>query len=158
MGLVCIGPEGAVIDWSALYLREELGASVTASGFAFAAFSLTMAVMRFAGDLVRDRFGAIRTLQACAIISVIGLLVAGMANSDTMAVAGFALAGIGISNLVPIVFSAAGNLPGLQPGIGLPVVTTMGYSGILIAPSAIGFIAEYSGLAIIFAEIGRAHV
>ena len=158
MALFCMIPEGAVIDWSALYLREELGASVTASGFAFAAFSFTMAVMRFAGDLVRDRFGAIRTLQTCAIISVIGLLVAGLANSDTMAVAGFALAGIGISNLVPIVFSAAGNLPGLQPGIGLSVVTTMGYSGILIAPSAIGFIAEYSGLAIIFAGLSVLHL
>ncbi|MFN7103340.1 MAG: MFS transporter [Pseudorhizobium sp.] len=158
MALFCMIPEGAVIDWSALYLRQELGASVTASGFAFAAFSLTMAIMRFAGDLVRDRFGAVRTLRVCAVISVIGLVTAGFAQTGTIAILGFALAGIGISNLVPIVFSAAGNLPGLQPGVGLSVVTTMGYSGILLAPSAIGFIAEYSGLAIIFATLSILHL
>jgi hypothetical protein len=67
-----------------------------------------------------------------------------------MAIVGFALTGIGISNIVPIAFSAAGNLPGMAAGVGLSVVTTMGYSGILVAPSAIGFIAEHTGLAIIF--------
>jgi fucose permease len=158
MALFCMIPEGAVIDWSALYLRQELGSSVTASGFAFAAFSLTMAIMRFAGDLVRDRFGAVRTLRVCAVISIAGLITAGFASTGTIAIVGFALAGIGISNLVPIVFSAAGNLPGLRPGVGLSVVTTMGYSGILLAPSAIGFIAEYSGLALIFAALSVLHL
>ena len=158
MALFCMIPEGAVIDWSALYLREELGSSVTVSGFAFAAFSLTMAVMRFAGDIVRDRFGAVRTLRVCAVVSVTGLLTAGFAPDETIAIIGFALAGIGVSNLVPIVFSAAGNLPGLQPGVGLSVVTTMGYSGILVAPSAIGFIAEYTGLAVIFASLSILHL
>ncbi|CAD7047711.1 MFS transporter [Pseudorhizobium endolithicum] len=158
MALFCMIPEGAVIDWSALYLREELGSSVTASGFAFAAFSLTMAIMRFAGDLVRDRFGAVRTLRVCAVVSVTGLLIAGFAPDETVAIMGFALAGIGVSNLVPIVFSAAGNLPGMQPGVGLSVVTTMGYSGILVAPSAIGFIAEYTGLAVIFAGLSILHL
>lgn len=158
MALFCMIPEGAVIDWSALYLRQELGSSVTASGFAFAAFSLTMAIMRFAGDLVRDRFGAVRTLRVCAVISIAGLITAGFAPTGNIAIVGFALAGIGISNLVPIVFSAAGNLPGLRPGVGLSVVTTMGYSGILLAPSAIGFIAEYSGLALIFAALSVLHL
>ncbi|MFN7027135.1 MAG: MFS transporter [Pseudorhizobium sp.] len=158
MALFCMIPEGAVIDWSALYLRQELGSSVTASGFAFAAFSLTMAIMRFAGDLVRDRFGAVRTLRVCAVISIAGLITAGFASTGTIAIVGFALAGIGISNLVPIVFSAAGNLPGLRPGVGLSVVTTMGYSGILLAPSAIGFIAEYIGLALIFAALSVLHL
>lgn len=158
MALFCMIPEGAVIDWSALYLRQELGSSVTASGFAFAAFSLTMAIMRFAGDIVRDRFGAVRTLRVCAVVSITGLLIAGFAPNEAYAIAGFALAGIGISNLVPIVFSAAGNLPGLRPGVGLSVVTTMGYSGILVAPSAIGFVAEYTGLAIIFAGLSILHV
>lgn len=158
MALFCMIPEGAVIDWSALYLRQELGSSVTASGFAFAAFSLAMAIMRFAGDLVRDRFGAVRTLRVCAVISIGGLITAGFAPNGTVAILGFALAGIGVSNLVPIVFSAAGNLPGLRPGVGLSVVTTMGYSGILLAPSAIGFIAEYSGLAVIFATLSVLHL
>ncbi len=150
MALFCMIPEGAILDWGALYLRNELAASVTLSGFAFAAFSLTMAVMRFAGDLIRDRFGAVRTLRVCCVIAILGLLLIGFAENSAMAIAGFALTGIGISNIVPIAFSAAGNLPGMAAGVGLSVVTTMGYSGILVAPSAIGFVAEYTGLAMIF--------
>ena len=150
MALFCMVPEGAVLDWGALYLRNELSASVTLSGLAYAAFSLAMAAMRFAGDLIRDRFGAVNTLRVCGVVAILGLLTAGFAQSASMAIIGFALAGIGISNLVPIAFSAAGNLPGLASGVGLSVVTTMGYSGILVAPSAIGFIAEHTGLSRIF--------
>lgn len=151
-------PEGAVLDWGALYFRNELGASVELSGLAFGAFSLTMATMRFAGDLVRDRFGAVNTLRFCTVMSIIGLATAGMANGPVMAMIGFAIAGIGISNMVPIAFSAAGNLPGMAQGIGLSVVTTMGYSGILVAPSAIGFIAEHTGLAAIFIGLPVLHL
>lgn len=158
MALFSMVPEGAVLDWGALYLRNELGASVAVSGFAFAAFSLTMAIMRFAGDLVRERLGAVRTLQVCSAMSIIGLLIAGTAGNAFIAIIGFAIAGIGISNMVPIAFSAAGNMPGLAPGIGLSVVTTMGYSGILVAPSAIGFIAEHTGLATVFLFIPLLHV
>ncbi|NTJ43369.1 MFS transporter [Agrobacterium larrymoorei] len=158
MALFSMIPEGAILDWGALYLRNELGASVALSGFAFAAFSLTMAIMRFAGDLVRDRFGAVRTLQVCSAISITGLLIAGAAPNSIIAIAGFAVAGVGISNMVPIAFSAAGNMPGLAPGIGLSVVTTMGYSGILVAPSAIGFIAEHTGLASVFIGLPLLHV
>ncbi len=158
MALFSMIPEGAILDWGALYLRNELGASVTLSGFGFAAFSLTMAIMRFAGDLVRDRFGAVRTLQFCSVISILGLLVAGFAPNSLIAIIGFAIAGIGISNMVPIAFSAAGNMPGLAPGIGLSVVTSMGYSGILVAPSAIGFIAEHTGLASVFIGLPLLHV
>lgn len=158
MALFSMVPEGAILDWGALYLRNELGASITASGFAFAAFSMTMAIMRFAGDLVRDRFGAVNTLRVCSVISIIGLLIAGIATNPVVAIIGFAIAGIGISNMVPIAFSAAGNMPGLAPGIGLSVVTTMGYSGILVAPSAIGFIAEHIGLGTVFIGLPVLHV
>lgn len=152
MALFSMVPEGTVLDWSALYLRNELGASIGQSGFAFAAFSATMAIMRFAGDLVRDRFGAVRTLRVSALMALVGLVTAGLAPNATVAILGFAVAGVGISNMVPIAFSAAGNMPGLAPGIGLSVATTMGYSGMLFAPSAIGFIAEHSGFSLIFAS------
>ena len=150
MALFCMVPEGAVLDWSALYLRQELGASVPLSGFGFAAYSLTMSIMRFAGDLLRDRFGAVKTLRACAIFAITGLLIVGAAPTVEVAIVGFALCGVGISNLVPIAFSAAGNLPGLAPGIGISVVTTLGYSGMLVAPSLIGFVAGRSGFAVVF--------
>lgn len=153
MALFSMVPEGAVLDWGALYLRNELGASTELSGFGFAAFSATMAAMRFAGDHLRDLLGAKRTLRICTVTALVGLVLAGLAPNAVLAILGFAVAGIGISNMVPIAFSAAGNMPGLQPGIGLAVATTMGYSGMLFAPSLIGFVAEHSGFAIIFTAV-----
>ncbi|MCS3739665.1 MULTISPECIES: MFS transporter [unclassified Rhizobium] len=150
MALFSMVPEGAVLDWGALYLRQELGASVALSGFGFAAFSLTMAVMRFGGDLVRDRLGGVMTLRICTLFAISGMLLAAFAPNAETAILGFALCGIGISNMVPIAFSAAGNIPGLRAGIGLSVVTTMGYSGMLVAPSAIGFVAEHIGFSVVF--------
>lgn len=145
IALFCMVPEGAVLDWSALYLSQEKAASVALSGFGFAAFSATMATMRFAGDFVRDWLGAVRTLRVCTVFAIVGMLTAALAPNAEIAILGFALCGIGISNMVPIAFSAAGNIPGLQPGIGISVVTTLGYSGMLVAPSAIGFAAEHIG-------------
>jgi len=150
MALFSMVPEGAVLDWGALYLRQDLGASVTLSGLGFAAFSLTMASMRFAGDFVRDRLGGVKTLRVCTLFAIAGMLLASMAPSAEIAIIGFALCGIGISNMVPIAFSAAGNIPGLKPGIGISVVTTMGYSGMLVAPSVIGFVAEHVGFSVVF--------
>ncbi|MCY0092589.1 MFS transporter [Hoeflea sp. J2-29] len=152
-GIICLivmTPEGAILDWGALYLRQELGASPALSGLAFGAFSAAMALMRFLGDLVRDRYGAVATFRVSAILAMAGLGLAGAAPSAQIAIVGFALAGLGFANTVPIAFSAAGNLPGLPQGLAISVVTFMGYSGILFAPSVIGFIAEHTGFALIY--------
>lgn len=152
-GIICLivmTPEGAILDWGALYLRQELGADPALSGLAFGAFSAAMALMRFLGDLVRDRFGAVRTFRVSAVLAMIGLTTAGLAQSPELAIAGFAIAGLGFANTVPIAFSAAGNLPGLPQGLAISVVTFMGYSGILFAPSVIGFIAEHTGFSLIY--------
>ncbi|MBY5354987.1 MFS transporter [Rhizobium leguminosarum] len=150
MALFSMVPEGAVLDWGALYLRQEMDASVALSGLGFAAFSATMAIMRFGGDLVRDRLGGVKTLRICTLFAIVGMLLAGLAPNAELAILGFACCGIGISNMVPIAFSAAGNIPGLKPGIGISVVTTVGYSGMLVAPSLIGFVAEHIGFAVVF--------
>lgn len=149
----CMIPEGAVLDWAAVYMRQEMGAGIATAGFAFAGFSAAMALMRFAGDSVRDRFGAVKTLRVSAIVAAVGFLAAGLAPGEGLAIAAFALAGIGIANTVPITYSAGGNQPGLAPGAGMSVVTTMGYSGILVAPSAIGFIGERTGFAPIYVGV-----
>ncbi|TKT75466.1 MFS transporter [Aquamicrobium sp. LC103] len=150
MALFSMIPEGAILDWAALYLRQELGADIATAGFAFAAFSATMASMRFLGDGVRNRFGAVTTLRVSSLIAAVGILLGGLAPNAWVAIAAFAFAGLGIANMVPIAFSAAGNQEGMAAGTGMSVVTTMGYSGILIAPSAIGFIGEHTGFAPIF--------
>ena len=156
MGLMCLFamvPEGAILDWSALYLRNDFGADAALSGIAFGSFAAAMAVTRFAGDAIRDRFGAVNTVRVSLAFTVAGLLVAGNAPSAVVAVTGFAVAGLGIANLVPVIFSAAGNMPGLGKGIGISFVTFFGYSGLLFAPSLIGFVAEHVGLAIVYVGI-----
>ncbi|WP_062111057.1 MFS transporter [Aureimonas sp. AU40] len=143
-------PEGAAIDWSAIYLRRDLGADTTTSGLAFAAFSATMALFRFLGDVIRDRLGAVRTIRLSLGFAMAGLVLVSLANGLALALVGFAILGIGLSNLVPIAFSAAGNLEGMKPGIAISIATSIGYSGILIAPSAIGFFAEHFGFSPVF--------
>lgn len=149
MALCCMVPEGAILDWGAVYLQREMGASLSMAGWAFAACAASMAVLRFMGDVLRQKLGAVSMLRISAVIAIAGLGMAGMAGQPVVAIVGFGFAGLGLANLVPILFSAAGNLPLLAPGVGLSVVTIMGYSGILLAPGSIGFLAEkmsFSGI------------
>lgn len=145
MALFSMVPEGAVLDWAAIYLSKELGAGVFTSGLGFAFFAGTMALMRFAGDGLRNRYGAVKTLRISAVLGAVGLAMGGLAPTAPLAIIGFAVAGLGVANMVPILFSAAGNRPGLPPGVGISSVTMVGYAGILIAPSTIGFVAEHMG-------------
>lgn len=142
--------EGAVLDWAALYLQQELAADIAVAGFAFAAFSATMALMRFMGDGVRNRFGAVATLRVSSLIAAAGMLVAGLSREPFVAIAAFAFAGLGVANIVPIAFSAAGNQRDIAPATGMSIVTTMGYSGILVAPSAVGLVGERFGFAPVY--------
>ena len=153
MALFSMVPEGAVLDWAALYLAGELGADVAVSGLAFGLFSAAMALMRFAGDTIRNRFGAVRTLRVSGLIGAAGMLLAALAPADAVALAGFAICGLGVANTVPIMFSAAGNQPGITPGAGIATVTMLGYCGILVAPSSIGFVAEAVGFRVTYAAI-----
>jgi len=153
MALMSMIPEGAVLDWAAIYLSKELGAGVFASGLGFAFFAGAMAIMRFAGDGLRGRYGAVKTLRVSALIAASGLALGGLSPTAGMAILGFAIAGLGVANLVPILFSAAGNRAGLPPGVGISTVTMVGYSGILVAPSAIGFVGEHIGFRITYLTI-----
>lgn len=153
LALFSMVPEGAVLDWAALYLKEELGSDLSTAALGFAFFSAAMALMRFAGDSVRNRFGAVNTLRYSGLIAAAGMLGGALAPTDALAIASFFVAGLGIANTVPIMFSAAGNHPGLAPGAGLAAVTMFGYSGILVAPSTIGFVAEHVGFRFTYAAL-----
>ena len=145
LALFTMAAEGGVLDWAALYLSKTLGSSIERSGLAFGFFSGAMAVMRFLGDRVRDRFGPVATLRVSGLVAACGMAVAAVAPNDIVAIAGFTFSGLGVANMVPILFSAAGNFPGLTPGGGIATVTMIGYSGILVAPSAIGYAAQTIG-------------
>jgi fucose permease len=153
MALFSMVPEGAVIEWSALYLGSELGAPTAATGLGVAVFTGTMAVLRFAGDAVRNRLGAVRTLRLSALIGAAGMAAAAVAPGPGTAVLAFAFAGLGVANMIPILFSAAGNHQGLAAGAGIALVTMMGYSGILVAPASIGWVAEQTGFRFTFAAL-----
>ena len=153
MALLTMNSEGAVLDWAALYLRQELGADIATAGFAFAAFAGAMALMRFMGDGVRNRLGAVATFRISSLVAAAGMLAAGLSPWPWLVIAAFAVSGLGIANMVPILFSAAGNQPGVSSGAGMSVVTTMGYSGILAAPSVIGFVGERTGFSPVFIAV-----
>jgi len=145
LALFSMVPEGAVLDWAAIYLQKELGSDVFVSGLGFAFFAGAMAVMRFAGDSVRNRFGAVQTLRVSGLVGAAGMMGGALAPNDWVAIASFALAGLGVANMVPILFSAAGNHPRLPSASAISIVTMVGYCGILVAPSSIGFLAEHIG-------------
>jgi MFS family permease len=150
MALFSFVPESAVLDWSALYLSSDHGAGVAVSGMAFAVFSACMAAMRFCGDAVRNKVGAVPLLRASGCIAAAGMTLAALAPSTAFALAGFALTGIGLANLVPILFSAAGRQGGANPGAAIAAVSFIGYAGMLVAPSVIGVTAEQVGFPAIF--------
>lgn len=145
LALFSMVPEGAVLDWAAIYLQKELGSDVFVSGLGFAFFAGAMAVMRFLGDTVRNRFGAVQTLRISGLVGAAGLMGGALAPADWMAIASFFVAGLGVANMVPILFSAAGNHPSLPSASAISIVTMVGYCGILVAPSSIGFLAEHMG-------------
>ena len=138
--------EGAIGDWSAVYLNNVLQ---TGPGFAatgFAAFSLTMALGRLFGDRVIKRFGPVRVVRVGAAIATTGLAVSLAIGQQYVTLVGFACTGIGFSIVFPAALSAAGRTEGVAPGPALAAVCTAGYTGFLVGPPAIGFAAEIFGL------------
>ncbi len=145
LALASMVPEGAVLDWAAIYMQKELGSDVFVSGLGFAFFAGAMALMRFLGDAVRNRLGAVRTLRISGWLGAAGMMGGALAAESWMVIVSFFIAGLGIANMVPILFSAAGNHPRLPSASAISIVTMVGYCGILVAPSTIGFVAEHFG-------------
>jgi predicted MFS family arabinose efflux permease len=143
---MCFLGEGAVLDWSAVFLREQRGVDVAIAGIGYAAFSIAMAGMRLAGDRITHKFGSMQTLRVGSVLAAVGYLATALIPSAAGALAGFVVVGIGAANIVPIFFTAAGHVPGVAPGIGLATVTTIAYAGLLLGPALIGFVAKATSL------------
>ena len=138
--------EGAVMDWSSVYMKTTLQTGVGLATAGYAAFSLMMAVGRLSGDRLVFRLGAVSMTRITALVAASGLAVAMLIPHPLFAVIGFGLVGFGLSNLTPVLFSAAGKTPGVTPGIGISAVATAGYFGFLAGPPVIGLIAELVSL------------
>ena len=138
--------EGAASDWSAVYMTQELGASEALGAVAFAAFAVTMAIARFAADPLRGRLGNVVLMRGGSLIAAAGLGLALLVNEPAAAIAGFALLGLGLAPVVPIAFSAAGDLDPRATGRLVGRVATLGYVGSVAGPIMIGWLAEATSL------------
>jgi fucose permease len=134
--------EGASGDWSALYLHKSLGADAAFAATAFAAFSIAMAVARLSGDWLTSRLGAALLLRGGGTVAALGLTATLLLGRPAFAIAGFGLVGLGLANVVPTVFSAAGRSRSLAPRVAIAAVASAGYAGLLAGPPLIGFIAQ----------------
>ncbi|MET9935937.1 MFS transporter, partial [Streptomyces sp. NPDC006324] len=149
IGFCGVFAEGASLDWSAVYLRDELGTSAGLAAASTTAFALTMAVARLVGDRVVDRFGAVRTVRVGGAVATLGGLLVVLAPHAAVALAGFGLIGLGVAVVVPLAFAAAGR-SGPNPSQAIAGVATITYTSGLIAPSAIGGIADATSLVFSF--------
>jgi predicted MFS family arabinose efflux permease len=146
--------EGVVLDWSAVFLRFSRHADAAAAGLGYAAFSLTMTFGRLTGDAVVRQFRAVPVLLAGSLLAASGFLLAACTQSVTLALIGFALVGLGAANIVPLLFAAAGRIPGISPGLAMSAAATPGYAGLLAGPALVGLVAGQTGLPMAIAGIG----
>lgn len=137
--------EGAAADWSAVYLRDNVGASGGVAGLAFAAFALGMVTARFTVDRLNATFGPVVLVRAGGAIGALGLALALVFPHRAIVLVGFLVLGLGLAPIVPLVFSAAGNLGG-RSASALGWVVTISYVGSVLGPAAIGFVANAVGL------------
>ncbi|MFF6994199.1 MFS transporter [Streptomyces sp. NPDC008313] len=149
IGFCAVFAEGASLDWSAVYLRDQLETSAGLAAASTTGFTLTMAVARIAGDRVVDRFGAVRTVRVSGLFAALGGLLIVVAGHPAVAMAGFALMGLGIAVVVPLCFAAAGR-SGPNPSQAIAGVATITYTSGLVAPSAIGTLAQATSLVVSF--------
>jgi MFS family permease len=131
--------EGAVSDWGALHLREDLGAAPALAAAGYAAFALAEACGRLAGSTLLARLGQTRVLVYGGLVTCAGMIAAALAPALPLALAGFALAGLGVANAFPTAMARVGILAGPN---GVATASTLGYAGFLLGPPAIGFLAS----------------
>jgi MFS family permease len=135
--------EGAIGDWGALHLKQDLGAGAGLAAAGYAVFALAEASGRLSGTRLLERFGRTRVLVAGGLTASAGMLLAALAPDIWLALAGFAATGLGLANLFPVAVARAGLLAGSR---GVAVTSTLGYGGFLLGPPVIGFLASDVGL------------
>ncbi|MFF7802681.1 MFS transporter [Streptomyces olivaceus] len=149
VGFCAVFAEGASLDWSAVYLRDELETSAGLAAACTTGFTLTMAVARLVGDKVVDRFGSVRAVRVSGVLATLGGLLVVGGGHPAVAMTGFALIGLGIAVVVPLCFAAAGRA-GSNPSLAIAGVATITYTSGLVAPSAIGGLAQATSLVVSF--------
>ena len=146
LAFLALFSEGVLMDWSAAYAHTVARVSLATAPIAFAAFSVCMAAGRFAGARFTSRWGEAAILRGSAALMVAGTALAVAVPAWPAILAGFMVVGLGIANLVPTIFRAAGRVHAHGAGPGVALVSTLGYTGFLCGPPAVGFTAALAGL------------
>jgi len=148
VALVALIAEGAMYDWATVYMRDVVLATPASASAAYAAFSGGMAVARFAGDAVRARFGAPQLVMGSATLALGGMIGALLLPTTVAALIGFTLMGLGLANMMPVLFAAAASVKGVHAAEGLAHVAGLAYFGLLFGPVVIGAVAQVTNLSI----------
>ncbi|WP_373559850.1 MFS transporter [Burkholderia sp. AU16741] len=148
IALIALIAEGAMYDWATVYMRDVVAASPALASAAYAAFSGGMAVARFAGDAVRARFGAPQLVFASASLACAGMIGALLLPNPVAVLTGFTLMGLGLANMMPVLFAAAARVKGIHAAEGLAHVAGLAYFGLLFGPVVIGAVAQAANLTI----------
>ena len=153
LGLMCFTvflTEGAMLDWSAVFLSARHGVEPSYAGFGYAVFALAMAIGRLCGDPIVRRLGVHKIILFGGLCAAVGMTVATLVPYWQAALCGYALVGLGCSNIVPVFYSAVGRQKAMPENVAVPAITTLGYIGILMGPAGIGFVAHLSSLGAAF--------
>jgi len=142
----CMSGEGAMADWSAIYLNKVVGQSEYFSAIGYGVFAIAMTIGRVFGDYFTERIGKYKLMIYNSMFSVVGLVILLSFATTGATLVGLFLVGIGLATIVPIVYSSAGNMNGIDPSIGIAMATTIGYTGFFVGPPMIGFLSDAFGL------------
>jgi MFS family permease len=144
----CFLTEGAVTDWSTVFLRFSRNVSISSATLGYAGFSIMMALSRLTGDRIAARIGKPALMRWGAVIAAFGMALTVTLRSVPLDIAGFALAGVGTGNIAPLLFGAASRVPGMAASLAVPAVVSLGYMGFLAGPVGIGLVAHHFSLAV----------
>lgn len=154
IGFCCMLSEGIMFDWSGVYFKDVVKAPGPLVIIGYTSFMIMMATGRFAGDYIIRKFGQKRVLQISGCLISIGLFSAVLFPYIITAALSFMLVGIGVSTIVPTVYSVAGRTPNIPPGIALTMVSSISFLGFMLGPPVIGYIAHATSLKVSFAIVG----
>lgn len=149
VSFIVMGGEGAIVDWSGLYLKEISLAPEALWGTGFLAFSTTMTLGRFLGDGISQHIGSVKMVALGISIAILGYFSV-LSTNTFMAILGFGLIGLGFSVIIPELFRIGGNVKGIESSQGIAFIAGTGYAGFLSAPPILGFLAESSSLVLSF--------
>jgi MFS family permease len=142
--------EGAILDWSAVFLTSARGMEASYAGLGYAAFALTMTIGRITGDRIVQRFGGSNIIVFGGLCAALGFSVAALVPFWQVSLLGYAMVGVGCSNVVPVLFTSVGRQTVMPEHVAVPATTTLGYAGILAGPALIGLMAHAASLSVAF--------